>query len=91
MGGGSECQHHSQRPVFVCAAYADALLNPIAYISQLEKHAQQLEILTEDFESDVSSVISVTGLMVMYNLYNLSVHKKKTGGRGGGELVIVSF
>ncbi|XP_076463725.1 1-phosphatidylinositol 4,5-bisphosphate phosphodiesterase beta-1-like [Babylonia areolata] len=34
------------------AAYADALLNPIAYLSQLEKHAQQLEILTEDFESD---------------------------------------
>ncbi|XP_070179515.1 1-phosphatidylinositol 4,5-bisphosphate phosphodiesterase classes I and II-like [Littorina saxatilis] len=36
------------------AAYADALLNPIAYISQLEKHAHQLEILTEDFDSDVS-------------------------------------
>nr|KAG5690368.1 hypothetical protein BaRGS_001290 [Batillaria attramentaria] len=33
-------------------AYADALLNPIAYISQLEKHEKQLEILTEDFESD---------------------------------------
>lgn len=36
------------------AAYADALLNPIAYISKLEKHAHQLEILTEDFDSDVS-------------------------------------
>ncbi|KAL8603606.1 hypothetical protein ACOMHN_005548 [Nucella lapillus] len=34
------------------AAYADALLNPIAYISNLEKHAQQLEILTWDFDSD---------------------------------------
>ncbi|XP_076443085.1 1-phosphatidylinositol 4,5-bisphosphate phosphodiesterase classes I and II-like [Babylonia areolata] len=34
------------------AGFADALLNPIAYISQLDKHAQQLEVLTEDFEAE---------------------------------------
>ncbi|CAL1539426.1 unnamed protein product [Lymnaea stagnalis] len=37
------------------AEYADALFNPIAYQSNLEeKHAQQLEILTEDFEEEVT-------------------------------------
>ncbi|BFZ08025.1 hypothetical protein BsWGS_11064 [Bradybaena similaris] len=35
------------------AAYADALSNPIAYQSNLlEKHTQQLEILTQDFEEE---------------------------------------
>lgn len=34
------------------ARYADALLNPIAYVSGIDRHAHQLEILTEDFESD---------------------------------------
>ncbi|KAL8572076.1 hypothetical protein ACOMHN_026701 [Nucella lapillus] len=32
------------------AAYADALFNPIDYISQLDKHAQQLEVLEEEFD-----------------------------------------
>lgn len=35
-----------------CADFAAALANPIAYQSQLEKHAQQLAIL-EDFDTEV--------------------------------------
>ncbi|XP_059176401.1 1-phosphatidylinositol 4,5-bisphosphate phosphodiesterase classes I and II-like isoform X4 [Physella acuta] len=34
------------------ADFADALFNPIAYQSNLEKHAMQLEVLTEDFLND---------------------------------------
>lgn len=33
--------------------FAEALSNPIAYQSQLEKHAQQLAVLEEDFEVEV--------------------------------------
>ncbi|XP_050405762.2 1-phosphatidylinositol 4,5-bisphosphate phosphodiesterase beta-1 isoform X2 [Patella vulgata] len=34
------------------AEFAEALINPIAYQSKMEKHAQQLATLTEDFEVD---------------------------------------
>ncbi|RUS73878.1 hypothetical protein EGW08_018364 [Elysia chlorotica] len=38
------------------AEYAKALYNPIAYqLSLVEKHTQQLEILTEDFEEEVTA------------------------------------
>ncbi|ESO90162.1 hypothetical protein LOTGIDRAFT_123959 [Lottia gigantea] len=42
------------------AEFAEALINPIAYQSKMEKHAQQLATLTEDFEVDVGffSVVS---------------------------------
>ena len=36
------------------ADFADALSNPIAYQSQLEKHSEQLAVLEEDFEVEVS-------------------------------------
>ena len=30
--------------------WANALANPIAYLSNLEKHTQQLKVLTDDFD-----------------------------------------
>lgn len=36
--------------------WADALANPIAYQSALEKHAQQLAVLEEDFDAPVCQV-----------------------------------
>ena len=51
--------------VVVFVAYADALLNPIAYISQLDRHTQQLEILTEDFETDVSDLFQVSIVFIL--------------------------
>jgi len=42
--------------LYVSTDFAAALANPIAYQSQLEKHARQLAIL-EDFDSEVSKNI----------------------------------
>ena len=40
---------------FSSVEYANALYNPIAYqLSLVEKHTQQLEILTQDFEEEVT-------------------------------------
>ena len=35
--------------------FAEALINPIAYQSNLEKHTKQLAVLEEDFDVDVSA------------------------------------
>jgi len=43
----------------LCADFAAALANPIAYLSSLEKHSQQLAIL-EDNDSEVTPA---TGFM----------------------------
>ena len=37
-----------------CLDLANALTNPIAYQTQLEKHKQQLKILTENFDVEES-------------------------------------
>lgn len=52
---------------------ANALSNPIAYQSNLEKHTQQLMVLTEEFDvegdennsTDLSERVSVTLLLIV--------------------------
>ena len=42
----------------LAADFADALSNPIAYQSKLEKHAEQLAVLEEDFDVEVSAMLN---------------------------------
>jgi hypothetical protein len=40
----------------LCAEFADALSNPIAYQSELEKRAKQLAVLEDEAPNDMSDV-----------------------------------
>ena len=53
-------------PALSLADFAEALTNPIAYQSKLEKHAQQLAVLEEDFDMEVSQVINWYYLIIRY-------------------------
>ena len=50
--------------------FADALSNPIAYQSKLEKHAEQLAVLEEDFDVEVGIVFF---LWLLYSFWKSSV------------------
>ncbi|BFZ12494.1 hypothetical protein BsWGS_15532 [Bradybaena similaris] len=69
------------------AEYADALFNPIAYQSNLEKHAQQLEILTEDFEEEAAdkedSTVENTANEIDQNTFRTVPTAIRSGSIGG--------
>lgn len=51
--------------VVLCTDFAAALANPIAYLSSLEKHSQQLAIL-EDVDIHVKQFSAATSNSVCY-------------------------
>ena len=50
-------------------AFADALSNPIAYQSELEKRAKQLSVLEDDLVVDVPFVKSTLQVRCSFTLY----------------------
>lgn len=52
--------------------FAEALINPIAYQSNLEKHTKQLAVLEEDFDVDVSALLLLRSLLIYFRTLKIT-------------------